>query len=44
MVSEGLIDEVSTDSQIEIISDPMDLEFDSEDNLINLMTIDSPTH
>ena len=44
MVSEGVIDEVSTDSQIEIISDPMDLEFDSEDNLINLMTIDSPTH
>jgi hypothetical protein len=44
MISEGLIDEVSTNSQIEVISDPIDLKFDSEDNLINLMTMDSPTH
>ena len=41
MVSEGLLDEVRANPKIEVLSEPMDLEFDDGGNLINVMAAEA---
>ena len=44
MVSEGLLDEVRANPEIEVLSEPMDLEFDGAGNLVNVMSAEPVAH
>ncbi len=44
MVSEGLLDEVRANPEIEVLSEAMDLEFDDSGNLINMMAAEPVAH
>ena len=44
MVSEGLLDEVRANPEVEVLSAPMDLEFDEAGNLVNVMSAELMAH
>ena len=44
MVSEGLLDEVRANPEVEVLSAPMDLEFDETGNLLNVMSAEPVAH